>query len=91
MIVPIIDALVRSRLAYEIDGYVCLDVAQLSGRHPAIAHAVARLTPEPVRYPAVPDYALWAPWLDGNASPWGRGLVTANLAYLESLLLQAAR
>lgn len=95
MIVPLIDMLIRAGLAYEVPpGYVCLDFAALHQKRCKVAVAIARLRPMPVEYPAVQaarpgcalDCALWAPYVDGNASPWGRGLVTANLAYLRPLL-----
>jgi cysteinyl-tRNA synthetase len=87
-----IDRLVRSGVAYAVEvppmgTFVCLDFAKLQQRDPHHAELVERLEPPPVEYDIVPartrrDYALWAPWCEGAASPWGRGLVTVNCEYL---------
>ena len=83
--------LIASNLAYSVHvnglgTFVCLDFTSLCAKQAQIYSA---LSPRPVMYPVLKgltrhpeDCALWAPYIEGAMSPWGRGQATINATYV---------
>lgn len=83
-----------------IGSFVCLDYEAIRQRMPFHVLAIETLDPPPVWYPCLDghtrtksselkqlrDFALWAPYVNGNMSPWGRGQPTVNLEYMLPVL-----
>jgi hypothetical protein len=72
---------VRNGIAYQVDteigAFVCVEARKVF------------LEITPVQYPILDaykthqlDFPIWAPYVDGVSSPFGKGLATANLALL---------
>lgn len=86
MSIQTINDLIAGSMAYTTTDargslYVCLDSRACP--------SVQLLRPRPVWYPCLDgctmsesDCPLWAPYVDGRDSPWGRGHSTANLEYV---------
>ena len=86
--------LIQSGLAYtinvkELGTFVVLDYLCLCTKHPSKAEIYSELSPRPVMYPVLNDFtrhpkdcALWAPYVEGALSPWGRGQMTVNAKYV---------
>ncbi len=92
MAIQNIENLITNGLAYTVETYlgvfVCLDYKRLVGT--LYVDRYDMLHPQPVDYPIIldewrrtkKDCVLWAPYVDGIASPWGPGLMTVNTLYL---------
>lgn len=73
--------------------FVCLDFVNFQRWRPFHANVLINAQPQPVKYPVLlehtrhkNDWALFAPYTDGQQSPWGPGQPSANAAYIESLI-----
>lgn len=83
--IELIEFLIQTGQAYEVDGYIVFD----SAHHDCLPP----LNPPPIQYPILAvrrptDYPLWSPvpkttFIPAQDSPWGPGLVTINLHYLK--------
>jgi hypothetical protein len=87
--IELIEFLIQTGQAYEVDGYIVFDSTH---------HDCPPLCPPPIQYPILvttnkvrrsTDYPLWSPvpkatFIPAQDSPWGTGLVTANLYYLKA-------
>ena len=85
MVVEAIDRIakmIRNGSAYTVDTecgtFVCVESAKV------LMHVK-----NPVHYPILKDlrfgqddFPVWAPYIDGNPSPWGRGQPTVNLGLI---------
>ena len=91
--------LIEKGIAYEVNipdigSFVCLDYEAIRQKMPFHLFAIETLNPLPVWYPCLDgytrtgkmDFALWAPYVNGNHSPWGLGQPTANLQYMLPVL-----
>jgi cysteinyl-tRNA synthetase len=86
--IDFIQKLIERGCAYELDGYVVCD----SSNWVAFSTVNAYPIPAPIQYPILRgnmqsplDFPLWAPYVDGHPSPWGKGNATVNVAYIRSL------
>ena len=93
-----ISALLDMGVAYIIqeDGwvYICFDYVGLLSKYRILAMTYARLCPPPVQYPVVllrhpKDCVIWAPYVDGFESPWGRGCATVNYDYVMDNIMRS--
>lgn len=98
-LVDAVHGLIEREVAYVVDvpgvgTFVCLDYEEMKKRMPFHLFAIETMNPLPVWYPCLDkhtrtkhmDYALWAPYVEGGVSPWGKGIPTANLEHMLHVL-----
>lgn len=86
--IKFIESLIVKDFAYEINGYILFDWTNgscLFKKYP---------DPQPVQYSILNDYKrnlldfpLFAPYINGSASPWGYGNMTANIEYIKNIII----